>query len=69
MTLLNQGQSVYVPLGVKHWLKNPDNLPLVIVGVQIDNYLGEGDIVRYEVKYMRTSLGRQKYFKLRLSIK
>ena len=51
--LVTEGRSVFVPLGSKHRLQNPGKLPLFIVEVQIGDYLGEDDIVRYEDDYHR----------------
>ena len=48
-----EGQSVYVPLGARHRLENPGEFPMVLIEVQIGNYLGEDDIVRYEDLYAR----------------
>ena len=50
---MTEGQSVYVPLGSRHRLENPGKFPMVIIEVQIGNYLGEDDIVRYEDLYAR----------------
>ena len=51
--LINEGQSTYVPFGAIHRIENPGRLPLVIIEVQIGNYLGEDDIIRYEDAYSR----------------
>jgi mannose-1-phosphate guanylyltransferase/mannose-6-phosphate isomerase len=48
-----EGQSVYVPLGARHRLENPGEIPMVLIEVQIGTYLGEDDIVRYEDLYAR----------------
>ena len=50
---MTEGQSVYVPLGARHRLKNPAEFPMVLIEVQIGTYLGEDDIVRYEDLYAR----------------
>ena len=48
------GESVYIPLKVKHRLENEhDAIDLMIVEVQTGSYLGEDDIIRYEDKYSR----------------
>lgn len=52
--LLTENESVYIPLGAVHRLKNPGILPLVIVEIQSGAYLGEDDIVRLEDTYGRT---------------
>ncbi len=46
--LLRTGESTFVPAGVKYRLENPGILPLEIIEVQIGEYLGEDDIVRFE---------------------
>jgi mannose-1-phosphate guanylyltransferase/mannose-6-phosphate isomerase len=51
--LVNEGQSVYVPLGAKHRMENLGKLPMVLIEVQIGTYLGEDDIIRYEDVYAR----------------
>ena len=53
MTLLTEGQSIYVPCGSKHRLANPSNIPMILIEVQIGNYLGEDDIIRHEDIYSR----------------
>ena len=50
---LNEGQSVYVPLGAIHRLENISKMPLVLIEVQIGSYFGEDDIIRYEDLYKR----------------
>ncbi len=51
--LLSENQSTYIPIGVRHRLENPGDLPLEIVEVQSGSYLGEDDIVRFEDHYNR----------------
>ena len=51
--VVGEGQSVYIPLGAKHRLENPNKQLMVLVEVQIGSYLGEDDIVRYEDVYAR----------------
>jgi mannose-1-phosphate guanylyltransferase/mannose-6-phosphate isomerase len=51
--LLGENQSTYIPLGVKHRLENPGQIPLEIIEVQSGTYLGEDDIVRFEDHYGR----------------
>jgi mannose-1-phosphate guanylyltransferase/mannose-6-phosphate isomerase len=50
---LTEGESTYIPIGVKHSLENKNNTPLEIIEVQSGTYLGEDDIVRYEDNYGR----------------
>ena len=52
--LFREDQSTYIPLGEKHRLENPGNIPLEIIEVQSGSYLGEDDIVRFEDVYGRT---------------
>ena len=51
--LVTEGQSIYVPLGAVHRMENPGKLPMLLIEVQIGNYLGEDDIIRYEDAYHR----------------
>ena len=51
--IVTEGQSVYVPLGVKHRLENPGKQLMVLIEVQIGTYLGEDDIIRYDDVYAR----------------
>ena len=53
VSILNAGQSIYVPLRAVHRLENAGSVPLLIIEVQIGDYLGEDDIVRYEDIYKR----------------
>ncbi len=54
VTLLTEGQSVYVPLGAIHRIENPGKLPILLIEVQIGNYLSEDDIIRYQDDYARS---------------
>lgn len=51
--LLEENQSTYIPVGVKHRIENPGKIPLHIIEVQSGSYLGEDDIVRFEDQYGR----------------
>src|SRR5437016_11760993 len=51
--LLEENQSTYIPVGVKHRIENPGTVPLEIIEVQSGSYLGEDDIVRFEDRYGR----------------
>ena len=51
--MLEENQSVYIPLGTKHRLENPSTEPLSIIEVQSGAYLGEDDIVRFDDVYGR----------------
>ena len=48
------GSSVFIPKGCRHRLTNTDEKEnLIITEVQIGDYFGEDDIIRYEDKYGR----------------
>jgi mannose-1-phosphate guanylyltransferase/mannose-6-phosphate isomerase len=51
--LLGENESTFIPLGVRHRLENPGQIPLEIIEVQSGSYLGEDDIVRFEDNYGR----------------
>ena len=51
--LLEENQSTYIPVGMKHRIENPGPMPLEIIEVQSGSYLGEDDIVRFEDRYGR----------------
>ena len=51
--LLTENQSTYIPLGAKHRLTNPGEIPLELIEVQSGTYLGEDDIIRFEDSYGR----------------
>jgi mannose-1-phosphate guanylyltransferase/mannose-6-phosphate isomerase len=51
--LLEENQSTYIPVGVRHRIENPGKIPLHIIEVQSGSYLGEDDIVRFEDRYGR----------------
>jgi mannose-1-phosphate guanylyltransferase / mannose-6-phosphate isomerase len=51
--LLEENQSTFIPVGVKHRIENPGKIPLHIIEVQSGSYLGEDDIVRFEDRYGR----------------
>jgi len=51
--LLEENQSTYIPVGVKHRIENPGTIPVEIIEVQSGSYLGEDDIVRFEDVYGR----------------
>lgn len=51
--LVTENQSVYIPLGAVHRMKNPGKLPMVLIEVQTGAYLGEDDIIRYDDVYSR----------------
>ncbi|HOF97167.1 MAG TPA: mannose-1-phosphate guanylyltransferase/mannose-6-phosphate isomerase, partial [Methanoculleus sp.] len=47
------GESTFVPAGTVHRLANPGLLPLELIEVQIGEYTGEDDIVRFEDDFER----------------
>lgn len=51
--ILRANESTYIPMGSKHRLYNPGKIDLIIVEVQVGEYLGEDDIVRIEDDYDR----------------
>ncbi|MTI62574.1 mannose-1-phosphate guanylyltransferase/mannose-6-phosphate isomerase [Methylophaga sp.] len=53
VTLLTENESTYIPLGKKHRLHNPGQIPLEIIEVQSGSYLGEDDIIRFDDNYHR----------------
>ena len=53
VTLLTEGESIFIPLGAVHRMENPGKVPMFLIEVQTGVYLGEDDIVRYEDLYQR----------------
>nr|HMN69684.1 cupin domain-containing protein [Bdellovibrionales bacterium] len=51
--IVKPGESVYVPIGAKHRMRNPGDEPLIFVEVQTGSYFGEDDIRRFEDDYNR----------------
>lgn len=52
-SMLNENESIYIPIGVVHSLENPGTAPLEIIEIQVGSYLGEDDIVRFSDIYGR----------------
>ncbi|MEO6421675.1 MAG: mannose-1-phosphate guanylyltransferase/mannose-6-phosphate isomerase [Candidatus Nitrotoga sp.] len=52
--LLQEDQSTYIPIGIKHRLENIGTGLLYLIEVQSGSYLGEDDIVRYDDDYKRS---------------
>lgn len=50
---LRRNEHTFIPVGARHRIENPGTELLQIIEVQIGDYLGEDDIVRYEDKYGR----------------
>ena len=55
VSFLKENESAFIPLGSKHRLSNPNEVPLILIEVQSGSYLGEDDIIRFEDIYGRTS--------------
>jgi len=51
--VLNEDESAYIPIGMKHRLENPGHEALEVIEVQTGDYLGEDDIVRFDDAYGR----------------
>jgi mannose-1-phosphate guanylyltransferase/mannose-6-phosphate isomerase len=56
--ILEENQSTYIPLGVKHRIENPGRIPLHVIEVRSGSYLGEDDIVRLEDRYGRDTTSK-----------
>lgn len=52
--ILQENESTFIPIGMRHRLENRQNQPLRIIEVQVGSYLGEDDIVRLEDRYKRS---------------
>jgi mannose-6-phosphate isomerase-like protein (cupin superfamily) len=52
--VLQENESVFIPVGCAHRLENPGSTPLHLVEVQVGDYLGEDDIERLADDYGRT---------------
>ena len=50
---VKQGESVQIPLGAKHRIRNTGNSVLEFIEVQTGSYFGEDDITRFEDDYNR----------------
>ncbi len=51
--VLRENEHVFIPKKTKHRAENRNSVPFVFVEVQVGDYLGEDDIVRFEDKYGR----------------
>jgi mannose-6-phosphate isomerase-like protein (cupin superfamily) len=49
------GQGVVIPVGSRHRLRNVGTEDVIVVEVQLGNYLGEDDIVRLEDAFGRVT--------------
>lgn len=52
-TVLEVNQSIFIPAKSQHRLENTSSDELVLIEVQIGNYLGEDDIVRFDDDFGR----------------
>lgn len=50
---LRVNESTYIPMGQLHRLENPGKIELVVIEVQMGDYLGEDDIIRIEDDFKR----------------
>lgn len=50
---VRNNESIFLPLGCRHRLENPGQEPVELIEVQLGDYLGEDDIVRFEDVYGR----------------
>ena len=51
--LLRPNESTYIPMGEIHRIENNGKIPVEIIEVQVGEYLGEDDIVRFEDDFGR----------------
>ena len=49
----NPGDHIFIPIQTKHRIENPGHSLLTIVEVQLGEYFGEDDIIRYEDDFGR----------------
>lgn len=53
--LMKENETIFIPIGAKHRLTNPEKVLLRLIEVQLGSYLGEDDIVRLEDIYGRVA--------------
>ncbi len=53
VSLISEGESVFIPKGAVHRCTNPGKIPVVFIEIQTGAYTGEDDIVRIEDVYGR----------------
>ena len=51
--ILRPNESTYIKMGEKHRLSNPGKIPLIMIEVQVGEYVKEDDIIRIEDDYKR----------------
>lgn len=54
MSSVKTGDTITVPVGSKHQIRNSGNQDLIFIEVQLGEYFGEDDIVRLEDSYGRS---------------
>jgi len=52
-TLVKPNESTYIPIGELHRLENPGKVDVILIEVQVGEYLGEDDIVRLDDDFKR----------------
>ena len=50
---LSTGESVHIPVGARHRVSNPGDVPVAFIEVQTGDYFGEDDIERFEDDFGR----------------
>lgn len=55
--ILRTNESTYIAPNMKHRIENRSDTNLELIEVQLGDYLGDDDIIRFEDKYGRTSVG------------
>ncbi|MGA1847122.1 mannose-1-phosphate guanylyltransferase/mannose-6-phosphate isomerase [Deferribacter abyssi] len=50
---LHENEKTYIPKATKHRIENPGKIPFEMIEVQIGEYVGEDDIIRFEDIYGR----------------
>lgn len=58
-TIVHEGESIFVPKSAVHRVENPGIVPLEIIEVQVGEYLGEDDIIRFEDVYGRIKVNAE----------
>jgi mannose-1-phosphate guanylyltransferase / mannose-6-phosphate isomerase len=56
---VSENQSVYIPLGAIHRMKNPGKKSMELIEVQTGTYFGEDDIIRYDDIYSRGNTSKE----------
>lgn len=52
--IVSVNESTYIPKNTVHRLENPGKIPLIIIEVQVGEYVEEDDIERFEDDYGRS---------------